>query len=254
MHLEIWQIVIVCLLVGLGGFVDAIAGGGGLISLPAYMLAGVPVHNAIGTNKLSSGMGTALTTFRFAKSGFIPLKEAIPCVICALIGSAAGSNLSLLIDDHLFKILMLFILPVTAYYVLKTKNLENRKEAFAWTKMVMLSMPVALLVGMYDGFYGPGTGTFLLLLLTGIARMKLNQAAGITKAINLTTNLTSLFVFLTNGVVIIPLGLMAGCFGMLGNYLGSTFFKKGGSKAVRPIMLLVLGIFFIKIITELFGQ
>ena len=112
------QYIIVCPLVFLAGFVDAIAGGGGLISLPAYMLAGLPVHNAIGTNKLSSAMGATLTTARFAKSGFIKLRFAIPCSAAALLGSAIGARIALLIPEHVFKIIMLFVLPLVAAYVM----------------------------------------------------------------------------------------------------------------------------------------
>lgn len=253
MTIHLWQYLLVCPLVGIAGFIDAIAGGGGLITLPAYMLAGIPVHQAIGTNKLSSSMGTTVSTINYARKGYIRLKEAIPCVISALIGSAIGSNLSVMIDEKVLKIFMLCVLPLIAYYVLKNKDLDAAREEYSQKKMILLSLPVAFAVGMYDGFYGPGTGTFLLLLLTGFAHMKLNQAAGITKVINLTTNYTSLYVFITNATVLIPLGLTAGCFGMLGNYLGSTAFAKGGSRIARPVMLLVLGIFFVKIIWEFVG-
>lgn len=119
------QYIIVCPLVFLAGFVDAIAGGGGLISLPAYMLAGLPVHKAIGTNKLSSAMGATLTTARFAKSGFIELRFAIPCSAAALLGSAIGARIALLIPEHVFKIIMLFVLPLVAAYVMSKNRLKT---------------------------------------------------------------------------------------------------------------------------------
>lgn len=253
MEITAIQYLIICPLVGLAGFVDAIAGGGGLISLPAYMLAGIPVHHAVGSNKLSSAMGTVVSTLRFAKSGYIHLREALCCLVCALVGSAAGAKLSLLIEERTFKILMLFILPITAFYVLKAKDLDAPRSLFSWQKTLAIAMPVALVVGAYDGFYGPGTGTFLLLLLTGAAHMKLQDAAGITKVINLTTNLTSLTVFFLSGTVLVPLGLVAGVFGMVGNYIGSTCFRRGGSKIARPLMLGVLTLFFLKLIGELVG-
>ena len=167
------QYIIVCPLVFLAGFVDAIAGGGGLISLPAYMLAGLPVHNAIGTNKLSSAMGATLTTARFAKSGFIELRFAIPCSAAALLGSAIGARIALLIPEHVFKIIMLFVLPLVAAYVMSKKSLKDRSELepFPFTKAIIIAVLCALFIGMYDGFYGPGTGTFLLLLLIYSAAM-----------------------------------------------------------------------------------
>ena len=111
---------------------------------------------------------------------------------------------------------------------------------------------IALLIGMYDGFYGPGTGTFLILLLTSLAHYKLGQANGITKAINLSSNLTALVVYVLNGRVIWLLGLAAGICNMLGNYLGISVFQKKGSRIVTPIMLTVLGIFFVRLLVELF--
>ena len=114
MELHLMHFLIVCPLVFLAGFVDAVAGGGGLISLPAYMIAGLPVHFAIGTNKLSSGMGTTLATARFAKNGYIAWKNALLCIVTALIGSSLGAKLALQLDDYYFKRLILVILPCTA--------------------------------------------------------------------------------------------------------------------------------------------
>lgn len=248
------QYLIVCPLIGLAGFVDAIAGGGGLISLPAYMLAGLPVHNAIGTNKLSSSMGAALSTARFAKSGFIELKYAIPCALTALLGSAIGAKLAFFIPDRTFKLIMLFVLPLVALYVMKGKALmqENELEPFDTPHTMLIALLSALFIGMYDGFYGPGTGTFLLLMLTGAARMKLNNAAGITKVINLSSNIAALAVYMLNGSVLYPLALAAGVFSILGNYLGTKVFTQKGSKGVKPIIIIVLAIFFIKVCYELF--
>ncbi len=243
--------IIICPLVFLAGFVDAIAGGGGLISLPAYMLAGLPVHNAIATNKMSSCMGTTMATIKYAKSGFIPWKQVILCIIFAFSGSNCGAKLALAVTDRYFKILMLIALPVIAFYVLKGKAFNRQLEAYSSLKTSAISAIIAFFVGIYDGFYGPGTGTFLILLLTGLAHMDLTTANGTTKAINLTTNISALVVFLLNAKVFLPLGITAGIFNIAGNYIGAHSFEKGGAKSVKPIMLLVLGIFFIKIIYDL---
>lgn len=251
---------IVCPLVFLGGFVDSIAGGGGFISLPAYMMSGLPVHMAIGTNKLSSAMGTSLATYRFAKKGYINLKTALYCAACALIGSMMGAKTALLIDDKIFKLIMLVILPITGLYVIFNKSLErNKKEYddeddedddFSYKKTLIVGMIMALLIGFYDGFYGPGTGTFLMIALTSFAHMTLNESAGITKVINLTTNITSLCVFLLNGKVMLSVGLIAGFFGIAGNYVGTNLFSDKGVKIVKPLMIIVLSIFFIKLLLE----
>ena len=249
--LSIITFLIVCPLTFLGGFVDAVAGGGGLISLPAYMIAGLPVHNAIATNKLSSGMGTTVATYRLASLGYIPWRKAALCIVMAVIGSSTGAKLALMVDADLFKKLMLVIIPATAIYVMRNKNMDEPKEPLGHRQTVIRASLVALLIGVYDGFYGPGTGTFLILLLSGFAHISLKESNGIAKSINLTTNLSSLAVYLMNGKVIILLGLAGGLFGIVGNYIGVTFFKNKGAKAVRPLMIIVLVIFFIKILTEI---
>lgn len=246
------QYAIICPLVMLAGFVDAIAGGGGLISLPAYLISGLPVHNAIATNKMSSTMGTVLATFKFARSGFIPWKLALSCVVCAFAGSSLGANLALLMDAHIFMMFMLVVLPATGLYLTRGNVLVTEKEPFSQKKTTLLSMVMALFIGVYDGFYGPGTGTFLLLLLTGVAHLPLKGANGVTKVINSTTNITALCIFLLNGKVLFPLGIIAGLFGMAGNYLGALYFEKGGARNVKPVILFVLTIFFIKVVYELY--
>ena len=242
---------IVCPLVFLGGFVDAVAGGGGLISLPAYMIAGLPVHNAIATNKLSSAMGTSVATAKLARAHFIPWKKALPCVIAALIGSNIGAHLALLVSDALFKRIMLVILPLTAFYILRTRDLDKSRAELPPLKSTLIATGIALVIGMYDGFYGPGTGTFLILLLTALAHFRLGEANGVAKAINLATNVSSLAVYLMNGKVLLLLGFVAGLCGIAGNYIGVTFFQQKGSKAVKPIMLTVLTLFFIRILSEI---
>ena len=247
------QYLIVCPLIFLGGFVDAVAGGGGLISLPAYLIAGLPVHTSIGTNKISSAMGTTLTTWTFWKRGYIRPKLSLLCAVFALIGSATGANLALLVSDRIFKIILLFILPLTAVYVFKSKSLGagGDKPPLSPAKTVFICALLALVIGMYDGFYGPGTGTFLLLLLTGLAHLDLNSAAGTTKVINLSTNIAALVTYLLNGHVYLVLGMTAGLFGIAGNYLGARCFTSKGSKIVKPLIGVVLVIFFIRVVYEL---
>ena len=115
---------IVCPLVFLAGFVDAIAGGGGLISLPAYMFAGVPVHNAIATNKLSSCTGTVVSTWRLIKNKRVDWYFVPGTVVCALAGSVIGANLALIISDEILKTVLVVLLPIVAFCVLRDKNLE----------------------------------------------------------------------------------------------------------------------------------
>ncbi len=242
---------IVCPLCFLAGFVDAIAGGGGLISLPAYLIAGLPPHYAIGTNKLSSGMGTALATLQYIRRGYVPWRLGFFCMVCALIASAMGAFFNLMINEEVFKVLLLVILPLTAAYVLKTKSLDLQPAPYSQAKTLCYALIGTFVIGAYDGFYGPGTGTFLLLVLTGFAHLTLNQANGIAKVVNLSTNVAALLVMLLNGKVFLLLGLCAGLFSIAGNYLGVRCFTQGGSKIARPIIIVVLLIFFAKLSYEL---
>ena len=252
--MSLWaQYLIVCPLIFLGGFVDAIAGGGGLISLPAYLIAGLPVHMSIGTNKISSAMGTTVTTVKFWRQGYIRPRLCLLCAVFALAGSAGGANLALLVDDRVFRIILLFVLPLTALYVFKSKSIDTAgKDPLSPGKTTAIACALALVIGVYDGFYGPGTGTFLLLLLTGLAHMSLNDAAGTTKVINLSTNIAALATYLVNGQVLLPLGLAAGLFGIAGNYLGARSFTAKGPKIVKPLIALVLAIFFVRVVYETF--
>lgn len=245
---------IVCPLVFLAGFIDAIAGGGGLISLPAYMLAGLPPHIAIGTNKLSSAVGTTVATAQYISKGFMVWRLAVPAIVFSLIGANIGSNLTLLVPENAFLIIMLIALPVIAIYVFTHKSLSNPFEPEITTRVWVVVLSSAFFIGMYDGFYGPGTGTFLMLLLTGAAHLTTRQAAGITKAINLSSNVMSLTVFLINGTVLLPLGLTAALFSIAGNYLGARSFIKKGDAIARPAIITVISIFIIKVIYEYFAK
>ena len=111
---------------------------------------------------------------------------------------------------------------------------------------------LALMMGLYDGFYGPGTGTFLMLMLIGIAHVSLEEAVGTMKVINLSTNVASLSVFIVHGKVLFPLAIVAALFGIAGNFIGARYFSKKGAAFVKPIIVVVLVIFFIKLCYEVF--
>ncbi|PWL78872.1 MAG: hypothetical protein DBY20_03040 [Coriobacteriia bacterium] len=248
------EFLIVCPLVFLAGLVDAIAGGGGLISLPAYFFAGLPVHNAIATNKLSSTMGTTVATIRYVMYGYMVKWLVVLGVACGLLGSFLGSNLALVADSVVLMVFMLVSLPLIAYIVLRTRDLDGFADRpLSRTRTFALTGLIAFAIGIYDGFYGPGTGTFLILLLTTLAHLPLEQAQGTTKAINLSTNFAALVVFLASGNAIVVLGLVAGLFNIAGNWIGATLFHKKGSSITRPIMLVVIVLFAIKLVSDLFG-
>ena len=237
----------------LAGLVDSIGGGGGLISIPAYLLAGLPPHLAIGTNKFSAGFGTSLSAVRFYRKGFMDLKLALPAVACALVGSALGSRLSMVVAEGVLEKIMYVILPIAAIAVLNKDAFSDRSEAreLSRKKIIIISCVAALVIGCYDGFYGPGTGAFLIIAFTTLAKMDVTHANAQAKAINVTSNLTSMVVFLIAGQVIFPLGILAAAFNMLGNYIGSSLAIKNGAKITRPVIILVLVLLFINVIRGL---
>ena len=251
--IELWALALVVAGLFLAGFVDSIAGGGGLISIPVFMIAGLPIHSVIATNKLSMSMGTAVATAKYLREGFMRWRLIAPCLVCALVGSSAGATCSLLASGTMLRVLMLVVIPVAGFYVLRTKNMDDAKPAWPPAREALTCAAIALGVGFYDGLYGPGTGTFLMLLLTGLGHLRLTDAAGTTKAINLTTNVCALVVFLVNGAVMVPLGLLAGAFNIAGNYLGASLFTKKGAGIARPLILAVLVVFAVRVVCELAG-
>ena len=260
--LTLKTLLIICPLVFLAGFVDAIAGGGGLISLPAYLLAGLPPHQAIATNKMSSTIGTCASTARYLKNGYVDWKlgipsivlAAIPCMVMAILGANFGARLILLIPQQYIQYLLLGTLPVIAFVVLRRKPIQSGEQpesTMPRSRQLILAAVFSLIIGLYDGLYGPGTGTFLLMLYTGLCKMSLERASGTVKLVNLSSNITSFVLFLTTGQVLVTLGLISGGFCLLGHVIGSGMMMKNGSKIVRPVIITVLALLFIKVISDM---
>ena len=250
MTLTLHTFLIVCPMLFLAGLVDAIGGGGGLISLPAYLLAGVPVHHAIATNKLSSTCGTCLTTIQFIRKGLVNWHLTVPTIAAAIAGSSLGANASMAMEEGVMEAILFVVLPVTAFIVLNPRIFHDNAEAElkltrrTWVTALLSS----LVVGLYDGFYGPGTGTFLIIAFTVFAKLSMRTANAQAKIINLTTNITSLTIFLLNGQVVFLLGIAAAVCNMAGNYIGAGLAATKGSRITRPIIILVLGLLFLKIL------
>ena len=249
MEITYQTFLIVCPFLFLAGLIDAIGGGGGLISLPAYLIAGLPPHTAIATNKLSSTCGTTLATCRFIKNGLVNFKLAIPAVIAAIAGSSIGANLNLLVDDEIMLYLMVAILPVCAFLVLNKKLFHDggSDEIVLNKKLYFIASLSAFVIGMYDGFYGPGTGTFLIIAFTVFAKLSIKTSNAQAKIINLTSNITSLIIFLVNGEVLLSVGLAAAACNMVGGYIGAGLVMKNGAKIVKPSIIFVLILLALKI-------
>lgn len=244
------MLLIICPLIFTAGFVDAVAGGGGLISLPAYMLAGLPTHQAAGCNKFSASLGTIVATANYIKSGKVKFRIAIFAAIGAIIGSSLGTALALVISDKLLKGLMMVAIPLVAIFLVTQKNLGKESEVSQEEKSILsqsiISIIIGLVIGCYDGLIGPGTGTFLMIAFSLILGIDLVTSSGCAKVANLASNLTSLIIYIIGGKVIFVLAVPAAVCSMLGGYLGSRFAIKGGSQKVRYIMFVVIGLLFLK--------
>lgn len=252
MALSVKMVLIVVIGVFLASFVDGIAGGGGIISVPTYFLAGLPAHLALGTNKLSSCLGTAVSTGRFIKGGYVDWKLGIPSIALAIYGAHLGTKLQLAMDERWLKWLLLAVLPIVAFVVLRQKQLPEERGEIAPGKQKAIVWAASLIVGAYDGFYGPGTGTFLILIFCRLGKLDLRTAAGNVKLVNLSSNIGAVATSLMNGKVFIVLGLIGAVSSVLGHWIGSGLAIKDGSKIVRPIILLVLALLAVKVISELF--
>ena len=241
-------------MVFLGSFMDSIAGGGGIITVPAYLLAGLPAHIALGTNKMSAGIGSFASVLRYIKSGYVMWKLALPAAVFALLGSACGTRLQLMLPETYIQYLLLIVLPIVAFVVLRQRSLPEERGEMEYKKRLLISCASALVIGTYDGFYGPGTGTFLLLIFCRLAKLDVRTANGNTKIINFSSNIGSLFTSLMNGKVFLILGLIGAAASITGNFIGSGLAIKGGSKIVKPTVIAVLILLAIKIISEMVGK
>lgn len=252
-QLPLWAVLLVCAGVFLASLMDAIAGGGGIISVPTYLIAfsGLPTYYALGTNKLSAGIGTIFSTARFIKNGLVDWRLAGPGVAAALVGSIGGTWLQLRTPDIVLRYLLLAVLPVVAFVVLRGQEWPDTPGSIQPWRQAFLVWGASLIVGAYDGYYGPGTGTFLMIAFIRLAKLDTLHAAGAAKAINLASNLGSLVTALLAGYVSIGIGLIASAAAILGHYLGAGLAIKNGGKLVRPTVILVLLLLLIKVGSEL---
>ena len=251
MELSLSMVLIVVAGVFLAGFMDGIAGGGGIISVPAYLLAGLPAHLALGTNKLSSCVGTAVSAGRFVRSGYVDWKLALPSILLAMLGASLGTRLQLMVDERVLQVLLLAVLPLVALVVLRQRSLPEARGDIAPGRQRVIVYSAALVIGAYDGFYGPGTGTFLVLILCTLGKLDVRTASGNVKIMNLSSNIGALVTSLLSGKVFLALGLIAGLASIAGHWLGSGLAIKDGSKIVKPAILVVLSLLAVKVIAEL---
>lgn len=236
----------------LAAFIDSIAGGGGLISLPAYYAVGIPPHVALGTNKFSATIGTLFASVRFIRNKSVEWKAAIVAGLCALAGSAWGANMALLVSEVYLQYVLLVTVPILAVFVLCKKDMGEHKEEMGGWKLILVSVITGLLVGAYDGFFGPAAGTFYTLAFASIVGMTMTKACGSTKIVNLCSGMAALITFIINGKIDYSLAIPCTILAIAGNWLGSGLAIKNGAKLVRPVMVAAMALLLIKIGSDLF--
>jgi uncharacterized membrane protein YfcA len=221
----------------IAGFIDAIAGGGGLLTLPALLAAGLPPVTAIATSKLQSSCGATMATLAYARMGQVNFRAMAPAAAAAFIGAGLGSLTVQHIDPGFLKGLVpILLVGLALYFLLAPKLGDAERPHRIGPKTYAL---VALALGFYDGFFGPGTGAFLVVSLILLMGLHLVSATANTKFLNLTSNLGSLLVMALGGHIIVPLGLGMAVGGMIGGQLGAMTAIKVGPRIIRPLLVVV---------------
>lgn len=252
MDLSLRMVLIAVVGVFLASFLDAIAGGGGIISVPTYLLAGLPMHMALGTNKISASLGSLASLGRYIKSGYIDWPLAVPSVAMALLGSVGGTRLQLLIPETYLQYLLLVVLPIVAVVVLRKRSFRETPGDIQRSRQFLVVLLASLVIGAYDGFYGPGTGTFLLLVYTGLGKMDVRTASGNVKIVNFSSGVASLATALLYGEVFWTLGLIASAASFAGHFVGAGLTIRNGSKIVRPVVVAALCLLAADVLSGLF--
>ncbi|HVE13547.1 MAG TPA: TSUP family transporter [Elusimicrobiota bacterium] len=232
------------------GMVDALAGGGGLITLPAYLALGLHPALILGTNKLCSAIGTAASTARYARGLRFKPAGLAWAVGAALAASVLGARLALLLDPRWMRWVLLVSLPLVGAFVYGHGSLDQEDTSHARPRRVLLArtLSASAPIAAYDGFFGPGAGTFYALSLTRFCGYDILRATAFAKILNLSSNLAALVTFLIAGRVDVRLGLAMSVASVGGNALGASLGLRRGRGAIRPAMLAVLAGLFLKLL------
>lgn len=245
---------IACSLAALGGgIIDAVSGGGGLLTMPALLLAGVPPHIALGTNKVSACCGTTIALLNFARHRLVNWSMALYGVLFSIAGSFFGAWLALKLDSALLGKILVILLPfaMTASLMPPKKREGAHLDPVGWRFWALLPL-VCFTIGVYDGFFGPGTGIFIILGLHWLLKTGLMEASATAKALNLGSNVSAAISFVWADAIYWPLAiLMGGCF-IVGNWLGSAIAIKIGDRIVKKFLLFSLVLLMASLVWRFF--
>ena len=222
----------------LAGFIDAIAGGGGMVTIPAMLLAGVPPLQVLGTNKLQAVFGSGSASWSYARHGHVDLRAQWPMVATAALGAAAGALLATIVPTGWLRALLPFLLlGIALFFWLRPGIGElERQRRISPTAFGLSFVPA---IGLYDGVFGPGTGSFLMLGFVSLAGFGILKATAHSKVLNFGSNVGALAVFVAAGAVLWKLGLVMGAGQWIGARLGSRFAMRQGARVIRPLLVLV---------------
>lgn len=233
-------VIFLCLGGFLASFVDSIAGGGGLISMPVLLISGLPTHLALGTNKFASSCGSFTSAYRYYKSGKTTielLKKLLPFTI---LGCILGVKCVLSISDEFLNLLVFIMIVAVTIYTYTKKDLGTEDKFKELTdKNIKLGMLMAFLLGFYDGFFGPGTGTFLTFALIKIYGFDFLHASANTKILNFTSNFIALILFMFSGQILYTVAIPFAISMIIGGYIGAKLAIKKGSTVIKPIFLVM---------------
>jgi uncharacterized membrane protein YfcA len=219
----------------LTGFIDAIAGGGGLIMMPALIYAGLPPHVVLGTNKLQSMCGTGMALRNFRKAGLVEIRPNLPTVAVVFVGAVAGALVVQRFSAEILRLVVpLLLISVALYTVLSPRMDDHDREPRLSDKAYRA---VGGGVGFYDGFFGPGAGQFYATTLVALRGLGLTRATALTKLLNVTSNVASVLVFAMGGQVMWLLGLCMAAGAMAGSWLGSHTAARFGARLIRPLLV-----------------
>lgn len=233
------------------GVIDAVCGGGGLLSMPMFMAVGFPPHVVTGTNQCSIFFGGATSLARYAKRGHIHWPTAWLAGPLAILGAFLGARLNLIMPERALEIIMIVLLPIVTAVILAKPSFgaENRVSELSRTRHLLSSLFIGLVIGGYQGFYGAGSGTFFMLGFAILCRLDLTTASGNTKFVAFCANLASAATFALSGAVVWPAVVLATVFNVAGSYLGAGLAMKKGAKIIRPMFLGVLALLFVRLLS-----
>ncbi len=236
----------------LAGLLDSIAGGGGLISLPAYWSMGISPHMALGTNKFSSSWGTLFSTGRYLRAGMIDIPVAACSAVAALLGSWLGARVALLASSAFLNYLLIFLIPAITVLTLIKKDIgqEDRSASLKMGLKYVLAAIAGISIGFYDGFFGPGTGTLLIIIFTVLLKYDFVKANANTKVVNLASNIAAVITFGLAGKIYYPIAIPGAIFGIAGNLVGSSLVIKKGNRFIRIIFVTAMLLLLTRIIID----